>query len=416
MTLPSAPFASQIQRPHVSSRSSHIQPVRLKTGGIRVLQGGQILSTKSDTETRNAAAFPQPIPLYRRLFYPSANEGSPPRILASSGTEQLDVQLYTLLALICRGFISPWYAKISRERTFFLEIVRVSRHVFRQLEARLVNLGHDDQQIDKLHFLCTSIPRILERHIQDYRMAKERCNSAYAAGSPKGDSYGISDFEAYFHSLQPHVAIRTSSLRLDSVSIDTESSEKVPAYLNADYLRAAIEALLRNFLPPEDYQAETERYVIREVILGIILAGIFNKVAQPWFLFDLIAKVLDRVQAKKLGISPDPSDSHKNIPEPTSKWQSPAGFLANLPILFYRLTILFATISLFVTTALASPYYRQFHFTSAGEYQVTTHLAKPSIDFAFMLVRARHDGRQVLDQLRWFVITFSSLLDTLVDR
>ena len=406
-------------RPHVALPP---QPLRLKTGGIRVLQGGQSLKTNrpaSGPENASTTSSPPP-PFYRRLLYPYASEDVPPPILVTPGSEYLDTQIYGLLALVCRGFISPWYMQISRDRAFLLEIVRVASHVVRQLEARLVEDGSakDTRSVDKLRFLCVSMPNVLERHFLDYRTAQGRSGSAYAAGALRAgeaDTAAISAFEAHFHSLQPHIAVTAPHLKSPTSDV---AIEKTPAHLNADYLRAAIEALLRNFMPPEDYCAETERTVVREVILGIILAGIFNKVAQPWFIYSIMIKLLEqrpKGQATFVQEHTKPQDPSSKI---SSVLQSAAGYIANLPSLLYRLSAFFASISLIVTTAFASPYYRHFVSSppdSAG-HALNEQLTKPLIDLVSTVLRAEIDGRQVLNQLLWTAKTGCTVASSLLDR
>jgi hypothetical protein len=120
-------------------------------GGIRVVHSADGTASSASRQGYSSHEVNEygPAPLYRRILYPNINE-RPPRILNTTGTEQVDEQLYTLLALICRGFISPWFSKISKDRAFFLEIIRVTSHVFRELEKRLVDPDEDVEGVEKI--------------------------------------------------------------------------------------------------------------------------------------------------------------------------------------------------------------------------------------------------------------------------
>lgn len=396
-------------RPPVHSRPT--QPVARKTGGIRVLgsaaASGQGIAASSSAAYGNSKGKEKDVALYKRLFFPyfaqeqaTAAAPSPPRRILQdpAASAALDVQLYNLLALIIRGFINPWFSKISRDRAFPLEILRVASHVFRQLEARLSEGPETSQshRIDKVKLVCETFPKVFERHVRDMRRARSMSGSAYAAGASINHLDGTTPFEALFHSLQPHVAISATST--------SASLEKLPPYIDADYLRAAIDALLKNLLPPEDYQAETERSVVREVILGIVLGGVFSKVAQPWFIYGLIAKLLEQSQAKRKLRSAYETES---IGKEQSAWHKVIETLASLPVLFYRITAFFTYLSLLVTTSLAAP----TRYTRAGR-----NIARPGSNLVFTLLRSEDEGRQVLKQMQWALDTSSSIASPLLDK
>ena len=54
--------------------------------------------------------------------------------------------------------------------------------------------------------------------------------------------------------------------------------------INEDYYRQILDHLLRVSLPPADYAAEAERYIIREAILKVVLVDVLPRVTQPWFI------------------------------------------------------------------------------------------------------------------------------------
>lgn len=403
-----------------SSPPAGRQPGARIGGGIRVVRSAYSSASNSKTPSQEAGGSTEhgPTPLYRRILFPGIKD-KPPRILQTPGTEEVDAQLYTLLALVCRGFVTPWYSKISRDRAFFLEIVRIASHVFRQLELRLVeNLETDEylkpdvpaEKIDKIRLVFQTLPKIFERHILDFQTAKARTKSAYTAGTQGHD--GLSSIENYFHSLQPHVAINSVPPN------ETSPDERLPATINADYVRAAIDALLEQLLPKEDFNAETERSVVREVIVGIILDGVFRKVAQPWFIYGLIAKLLDSEKRTKAAKSEAKKGDHVGEPlyygSITSQghWHRLVHFVATLPVLFSQLIAMFGYLSWLFTTSFASSHYK--HYASQPEY--LSSILYPWSNLVLTALRADEPGRHTVSQLGRTAQTIASTASPLLDR
>lgn len=374
------------------------------------------------TQEHNGDLHSNATPLYKRLLYPGVAD-RPPRILQTPGTEQVDIQLYNLLALICRGFISPWYSKISRDRAFFLEIVRVASHVFRQLEARLVDAvensrEHDDRtskppQIDKIRFIFSTLPRILERHVVDFCSAQARSKSAYSAGIQSHN--GLSTLETHFHSIQPHAAIQTIS------PTEVSSLERLPATIDADYIRTAVDAMLDQLLPKQDYTAETERSVVREVIVGIVLEGVFRKVAQPWFIHALIVKLLDRQVATETANTADStrqgfSDDVHPATSPKQGiqdwWMRTASFAASLPLLFSRLVALFGYLSFLFTTSFASSHYKRY----SNQPGHLTDITQAWTSLILSMLQSAAEGRQTISQVGGTMRTIATVGSPISDR
>lgn len=61
--------------------------------------------------------------------------------------------------------------------------------------------------------------------------------------------------------------------------------------INEDYLRQLVDFILKACLPPEDYDPDTERYIIREVILKVLKDSI-PRISQPWFIHKLALDLL----------------------------------------------------------------------------------------------------------------------------
>lgn len=71
----------------------------------------------------------------------------------------VDLQLYAIIAIILRDFVQAWYNKITPDETFVAEIVHIIAHCTRALEQRL-------RKIDVESLLLDELPDLLDKHIQ----------------------------------------------------------------------------------------------------------------------------------------------------------------------------------------------------------------------------------------------------------
>lgn len=71
----------------------------------------------------------------------------------------VDLQLYAIIAIILRDFVQAWYNKITPDETFIAEIVHIIAHCTRALEQRL-------RKIDVESLLLDELPDLLDKHIQ----------------------------------------------------------------------------------------------------------------------------------------------------------------------------------------------------------------------------------------------------------
>lgn len=85
---------------------------------------------------------------------PYAEELLPP--LTSSN--DVDRQLYALIAIIIKEFISSWYSKITSDQALINEVVQLIAHCTRALEQRL-------REIDIAQLVLDDISGLVEGHI-----------------------------------------------------------------------------------------------------------------------------------------------------------------------------------------------------------------------------------------------------------
>ncbi|THU94859.1 hypothetical protein K435DRAFT_724260 [Dendrothele bispora CBS 962.96] len=193
--------------------------------------------------------------LAKRLLFP--NDPSLPLLLVSQVPDELNSELYDFIALALRAFVNPWWSKITRyDKQFLPEITRILTHVFRALEHRILTA-------DLPPIIFCDVPTIVTVHYRDYRNAASKVSTSYASG-------GAMSLPQLFHQLQPHMAVSPDGV------------------INPEYVRQILDVVLKACLPTEDYSPETERLIVREIILKIILNDVIPKVTQPWFIQKMI--------------------------------------------------------------------------------------------------------------------------------
>jgi PXA domain len=203
------------------------------------------------------------VSLTKRLLFPHLPPSSPPPPLlqTSSSYPALDAELYDFIALALRAYINPWWTKITRyDKQLLLELTRIFTSVLRNIEARAL-------AADFSPLLYLNLPTLLAQHCADYRIAARKLGSSYAAA-------GSASLPALFHGQQQHVG----------VSIDGKADEV--------YVRAAVDIVLKTCLSPEDWDAEAERYIIRETIVKTMCIDIVPRITQPWFLHSTLLNLL----------------------------------------------------------------------------------------------------------------------------
>jgi PXA domain len=193
----------------------------------------------------------------RLLAHPGSNDDLPPLLATQSLPPEITAELYDFIALALRAFVNTWWTKITRyDKEFLPHINKILTYVIGKLEERLV-------ATELAPLVFQDIPTIVTQHYIDYRNAQDKLSTSYASG-------GASSLPALFAHLQPHMAI------LPDGQIDSE------------YYRQIVDQILRICLPPEDYEPEVQRSIIREIIVKIVVTDIIPKLSQPWFIHKAI--------------------------------------------------------------------------------------------------------------------------------
>ncbi|KAF9270429.1 hypothetical protein L218DRAFT_1071863 [Marasmius fiardii PR-910] len=208
-----------------------------------------------------------PQSLAHRLLFPNdPNSTSFPPLFSSPIPPDLTVELYDFIALALRAFVLPWWSKITRyDKEFLPQINQILTHVFRSLESRIVSQTFK-RELPELLF--EDIPILVTQHYKDFRNAQSKVASSYASG-------GSLSFPMLFHQLQPHIGV------------DGEGK------VSYEYIRQIIDHALRDCLPDDDHGPESERFIVREIVVKIVVEDVLPKVTQPWFIYKVILDLLD---------------------------------------------------------------------------------------------------------------------------
>jgi len=86
---------------------------------------------------------------------PAPIEGVLPPLTSSN---EVDVQLYAIVAIIIKDFVNSWYSKITPDHMFVDEVIQLIAHCSRAVEQRI-------RQIDITELVLDELPVLIERHI-----------------------------------------------------------------------------------------------------------------------------------------------------------------------------------------------------------------------------------------------------------
>lgn len=75
-----------------------------------------------------------------------------------SSSNEIDVQLYALIAVIMELFVQAWYNRITPDHDFVASIVQIIAHCTRALEQRLRHVDLESLVLDEL-------PELLSEHV-----------------------------------------------------------------------------------------------------------------------------------------------------------------------------------------------------------------------------------------------------------
>lgn len=75
-----------------------------------------------------------------------------------TSSNEVDLQLYALLAVIVKDFVYTWYAKITPDHVFVDEVIQIVAHCTRAMEQRL-------RKVDVEALLLDEVPLLVDAHL-----------------------------------------------------------------------------------------------------------------------------------------------------------------------------------------------------------------------------------------------------------
>jgi hypothetical protein len=203
--------------------------------------------------------------LNKMLFMkPSASTSSLDQIFSYfkpyqlSSSNLINDQLSKILTLLLRDHISSWFALISTNEDFLMEIIKVIEYIFNQLEHRL-------SKMDWVVLLSQDLPQLFKLHIREIRSCSAKIGTAYAGGK---------SLEELFHGCQPHIAL------------DSPDTER-------EYLSRIADIFLNTFLPAHEFRCDTVRLLLRQFFTNNILVILIENFSDPDFIMEILLELLE---------------------------------------------------------------------------------------------------------------------------
>ena len=233
----------------------------------------------------------------------------------------VDLQLYALLAVIVREFVLTWYSKITPDDDQFVtEIVQIVAHCTRALEQRL-------RKADLESLLFDELPALLDNHVRAYRASRRPlvrppietdprviyhalwplpALSPVPPRSPRQQNVGPVAAAA---TGKPTVAVGATSGSADGTGtgagandIDSDSDANLAleqAVNEAAYRQLLVRGLLAVLLPTEDLENECLTSLVSQIFADLLVGNVLaNRVAEPWMMYEIVGLVAKIVREK----------------------------------------------------------------------------------------------------------------------
>lgn len=85
-----------------------------------------------------------------------------------TSSNEVDVELYAILAIIIKDFVNTWYTKITPDHAFVGEVIHIVAHCSRALEQRI-------RAVDVPALCLDEIPLLVQDHINSIQCGESRC-------------------------------------------------------------------------------------------------------------------------------------------------------------------------------------------------------------------------------------------------
>ncbi|KAF1996510.1 hypothetical protein P154DRAFT_472431, partial [Amniculicola lignicola CBS 123094] len=192
-----------------------------------------------------------------------------------TSSNEVDLQLYAIIAVIINLFVQTWYSKITPDHVFVNEVIQIIAHCTRALEQRL-------RKVDLEALLVDEIPELIEAHVRTYRLAKEQANNRHSL---------VSDPRVVYHTVHPHPALSpVPTEAVPSSTFDQRENESA-------WRQLIVQGVLAVLLPTDDLENSCLRALVAEIFAEMILGnGISDKACEPWLLWEGITRIAEVLQ------------------------------------------------------------------------------------------------------------------------
>ncbi|KAH8692853.1 PXA domain protein [Talaromyces proteolyticus] len=285
---PSNPAPTNVNLRTSSSSQSSYQPMRAAPRAV-------YRKNAPDNESSDASNDKNAVALIRRVLCSDSSYGSnTPRPLQDllpplTSSNDVDLQLYALIAIIVKEFVYSWYAKITPDHVFIDEVLQLIAHCTRALEQRL-------RQVDVKQLVLDEIPGLVEAHIIAYRTASQG-SSLVSIPSSTRDIY---------HQLNPHPGLSPSPDPLSaSAHPEKEENERLYRHLLAQGVLAVL-------LPTEDLENVCLRTLVEDILSDLLLGNeVSGKICEGWFIWTAVSKIIETVRRRNIETSKTTRPSNK---------------------------------------------------------------------------------------------------------
>ncbi|KAH3670397.1 hypothetical protein OGAPHI_000912 [Ogataea philodendri] len=199
--------------------------------------------------------------LVSQLFGP--NHDSLPALTSSPN---LDPELYALLGLILRQFVTGWYKNVSFDENeeFMNEIIALTAHMTRDIQQRCLRVNWGQLFFDDLFIL-------LDRHLQALRETQIRSGTKYSRDD-------TNETLANYLILNGHFAVQIDDPQLES-----------------QYRLVLSKKMLQLLLPSEELHSKLSMMFVETIFSDLLLKNIVENLSDNFMLWNLTRSISESV-------------------------------------------------------------------------------------------------------------------------
>lgn len=205
-----------------------------------------------------------------------------------TSSNEIDLQLYALIAIVLKDFVQIWYSKITPDQDFTDKVIQIIAHCTRALEQRI-------REIDLETLLLDEIPAVINAHITGIHTSGSLegtiTDHPIAYRTVLSDSYSSSlgsDTRGLYHMLHPHPALSPAYVEGQPLD-DSEQIEN-----ERIWRQMLLQSALAQLLPPEDRDNPCLTALVTDILSELIIGNaICGKLCEPWFIWETTTKLIE---------------------------------------------------------------------------------------------------------------------------